>query len=350
MRTRNPICHFGSVLLISLWVSTVSAQSQNITVNPYETTNWQEDLRHHGNFHTHTTESDGKQAPVDVVDAYHAIGHTVLAITDHNKHTWPWTSFGRDPQQLHMIAIPGNELSHHHHTLSLFNDLVTDTKDHETALTQVLDKGGISVLAHPGRYWKIDEQGNVPADIRDHYVKLFEKYPNLIGMEVVNQTGRFPHDRALWDALLTELMPKRPVWGMANDDSHNQHHIGLNTTVMLVRQSTPEMIRKALETGNYYFQTVTTHPKDKQNRDRTPVIRSITVDKLNQSITLKADMAGDDIPDENFQWITAGGKTIHHGPVIAINTIKGIDKYIRAEIKGDGGTTYTQPFGVTLAQ
>ena len=45
------------------------------------------------NFHTHTTRSDGRLNPHTVVDRYHEHGYSILAITDHNEVTWPWTAF-----------------------------------------------------------------------------------------------------------------------------------------------------------------------------------------------------------------------------------------------------------------
>ncbi|MEX0653943.1 MAG: hypothetical protein WD534_18835 [Phycisphaeraceae bacterium] len=335
----------AAALLCLLAAGAVHADWQ-VTVNPYETIDWEQHERHHGNFHTHTTESDGSQSPADVIDGYHAIGHGILALTDHDKHTWPWTAFGRDPDELDMLAIRGNELSRHHHTLSLFSDLETSTSDHETAVQEVHDIGGVSVLAHPGRYWDLDEEGQVPDEVRDKYADLFLTYSSLVGMEVVNQGDRYPEDRALWDALLTHLMPDKPVWGMANDDSHGEAHIGLNTTVMLLPERDDEQVRAALENGRYYFTTVTSHPQDEQDRDQTPVIRNVIHDADAGTLTLVADAAGEPLPDERYQWISAGGKVVHEGPTLELNAVDGLDRYVRAEIRGDGGTAYTQPFGI----
>lgn len=316
-----------------------------LSVNPYQDVNWGTVHRHNGNFHTHTTESDGHQPPADVIDAYHQLGHEVLALTDHNKYTWPWTAFGRDADELGMVAVPGNELSRVQHTLSLFSELVTDTQDHEEALKEVEAAGGISVLAHPGRYWEL-EGGKVPDQVRDRYVRLFKEYPTLIGFEVVNQADRYPRDRALWDALLTELMPDRPVWGMANDDSHVQKHIGLNVTVLLLAKPDRESVREALETGHYYFKTVATHPDEERSIAETPEIRNLTYNSSGRVLTLNAVSGGRPVPEENITWISAGGTVVHRGPVIDLDEVEGLRGYVRAEILGKGGTTFTQPFGL----
>ncbi|NBC10271.1 MAG: hypothetical protein GVY24_00865 [Planctomycetes bacterium] len=326
------------------------AQTPRVSVDPYASVDWQNDTQHHGSFHNHTTESDGRMQPAEVIDAYHALGHDILALTDHNKVTWPWSAFDRDPDTLGMVAVRGNELSHHHHTLSLFSDLETDTHIHTTALLQVRETDGLSVLAHPGRYWELDEHGRVPDEVRDRYVALFTQYDNLIGMEVVNQGDRYPHDRALWDAVLTRLMPERTVWGMANDDSHGQAHIGLNTTVMMLDELDTEHVRGALEDGRFYFTTVTSHPKDQQSRAQTPTIRKITRDPDAHTISIHAQTNGEPLPDDRYRWFSAGGRVVHTGPTLDLQATEGLAKYVRAEIRGDGGTAYTQPFGLMPAQ
>lgn len=330
-----PVCLFAGCL----------KHASHLSVDPYRDVNWETAHRHHGNFHTHTTESDGKQHPADVIDAYHRLGHEVLAITDHNKATWPWTAFGRDPEELGMVAVPGNELSRTQHTLSLFSELESDTRDHEEALRQVQEVGGVSVLAHPGRYWGLEE-GRVPDEVRDRYVRFFETYPSLIGIEVVNQTDRFPEDRALWDALLTALMPGRPVWGMANDDSHNPGHIGLNLNVLLLTELNRESVRDALETGRFYFSSVATHPEDVQSLEQTPRIRELSYDPYERILRLEAVAGGHPVPEASISWISAGGVIVHRGSVIDLDEVEGSRAYLRAEILGEGGTTFTQPFGL----
>jgi len=336
----------AALLFVVAAAAAARAESPRVTVNPYANVDWQTVERHHGNFHTHTTESDGAETPGDVIDRYHAIGHDVLALTDHDRNTWPWSMFGRDPNELGMIAVSGNELSRHHHTLSLFSHLETRTHDHETAIRQVHNSGGISVLAHPGRYWRLDVDGDVPEDVTDRYARLFDTYATLIGMEVVNQGDRYPHDRALWDALLTELMPGRPVWGMANDDSHRMRHVGLNVTVLLLDEFDKQHVRAALTSGRYYFHTLTSTLRHKRNPAEVPVIRSIDHDPRERTITITAYSADEPVPDEAVRWFSAGGRLVHTGPTLDLEATDGLDKYVRAEIRGETGLAFTQPFGL----
>lgn len=335
-------------LLLGLIGCSMPEHPVTVVINPYQDVDWEHNGRHRGNFHTHTTEWGGKVEPAEVIDRYHDNEYDILALTDHNKATWPWSAFGRDPEALGMVAVPGNELSRHHHTLSLFSDFENETKDLETSLTQIDERGGLSVLAHPGRYWKLEE-GKVPDEVRDRYVAHYKKHDSLIGMEVVNQGDRYPRDRALWDAVLTELMPEQPIWGMANDDSHKILHIGLNQTIMLLPEHTEQAVRQALETGSYYFATVTPHPQNERDPAGIPVIHHTDHDKKTNVITIHADCGGEPLDDGAFSWMSAGGKVIAQGPTLALNEVEGLSKYVRAEIRGTGGTTFTQPFGLRTA-
>lgn len=195
------------LLLLSLGLTVLLpnatvAQNKVVVFNPYEDVDW--DVEHRkGNFHTHTTNSDGSQDPGTVIEGYHEHDYNVLAITDHNHVTWPWTEYGQNPDQLGMIPIPGNELSRHHHNLSLFTQYPSPVRDSLTArlhtsIPEVHSTDGLNVLAHPGRYWEPNDK-HVPDGALARYMGLFHEYGSLVGMEVHNQTDRYPWDRRLWD-------------------------------------------------------------------------------------------------------------------------------------------------------
>lgn len=151
-----------------------------VVLNPYEQVDWQVTDRQKANFHTHTTQSDGHFVPHKVVDLYHEHGYSVLAITDHDHLTWPWTNFAsmqasdlswrryqqgeidrpdgyenRDPDMLGMFAPPGNELSRNHHTVSLFSEFQAPLKDLHGVLEDLAEFStkGLAMLAHPAMHW-----------------------------------------------------------------------------------------------------------------------------------------------------------------------------------------------------
>ena len=80
-------------IFISITILFSACQSKWEINNPYETVDWENHQRFKANFHTHTTRSDGRMSPQDVVDSYHKLGYKILALTDHNEVTFPWKGF-----------------------------------------------------------------------------------------------------------------------------------------------------------------------------------------------------------------------------------------------------------------
>jgi hypothetical protein len=331
--------------------SSQQAQQQPalVIINPYADVDWENTGRYKANFHTHTTRSDGDLHPHQAIDHYHRLGYSVLAITDHNEVTWPWTGLAqlgpsdwtvqhaqesgqpipsyenRDPAELGMVAIQGNELSSHHHTGSFFSDH-NGTDIVEDSLAAIASTDGLAMFYHPGRYQKPVEW----------YVDLYQRHPQLIGLEVYNQGDRYPTDRATWDALLTQLMPDRPVWGYSNDDMHSLPRLGRNWSIMLLDDLSSEAVRAGLVGGlSYFIYSPTGH-----DAEAIPAIKSIHVDQRKATITIDATDA------QRIVWISSGG-VVREGSSLSIEQVDGLGPYVRAELHGrDGVIVGTQPFGV----
>ena len=60
-----------------------------------------------GNLHTHTTNSDGRRSPEDVLATYRAEGYDFIALTDHWKKTT-----GETHDWEGMLVLPGIELDY----------------------------------------------------------------------------------------------------------------------------------------------------------------------------------------------------------------------------------------------
>jgi hypothetical protein len=351
MRTVVTFLLLGAGIAALVPVPTVaqSLSDKVVVFNPYDGVDWNAEPRK-GNFHAHTTESDGAQDPATVIDGYHAEDYDVLALTDHNHVTWPWAAYGRDADELGMTPVPGNELSHHNHNLSLFTEYPSPVRDSSTdrlhtSIKEVRATGGLSVLAHPGRYWEPGGE-RVPDDALAKYLGLFHEYDSLVGMEVHNQTDRYPWDRRLWDALLERLMPERPVWGFANDDSHGVPHIGLNASWFPLSSLSRSSVRSAVEDGGFYFSTVTTHPEKWQDLERAPRITGVEYDRSANVLALSASVDGEPVAPEQVRWISNRGEVVSTGRRIDLDATEGLTTYLRAEIRSTGALTYTQPFGL----
>jgi hypothetical protein len=351
---KNMISDMKFILLI-LAVTVISFSSCNsgfVIDNPYQSVDWENDQQYKANFHTHTTRSDGRLNPDTVVDIYHALGYNILAITDHNEVTYPWTNFSeldaselsykrkesdpetmpahfnfhdRNPVVLKMIDIEGNEFSRHHHMGSFFNDLL-GTPDVTESLEEIAEHDGIVMLNHPGRY-------NYPVE---WYTDLYYKYNHLIGLEVYNQGDRYPQDRPKWDSLLTVTMPERNIWAYSNDDMHTLPHVGRNWNMLILPELTHESVREGMEQGLSYFIYA---PKGHDGPE-PPVIHSIKTDNRNGNIEINASGY------HSVEWIS-GGRIVHDGPSINLKEVESIGSYVRAMFYGDGETVAgTQPFGL----
>ena len=302
--------------------------------NPYAGVDWMRYQQHKGNFHTHTTMSDGSGRPQEVIDRYHALGYTILALTDHDTigtecKTCPWPAFDRYPEALGMVTIEGNEISRVHHIGSYFNDYGDADVDSEDAVIKEIGRrGGLAVLFHPGRYTKPVEW----------YLEMYRAYPQLIGFEIFNQGDRYPHDRKTWDAILTDIVTERPVWGFSNDDMHNPStELGCNWNIILLPELSPEWVRRAMENGMFFF----VYAPNGHGGPTPPLIESIAVDRQNGTIHI--DATG----HERIDWISKG-KIVHNGDRVNLFEVQGLGGYIRAEIHAANGGPIvgTQPFRI----
>ena len=342
-----------NLLILAVAVLSFSSCNSGFKIdNPYESVDWENHQQYKANFHTHTTRSDGRLNPDTVVDIYHALGYHILAITDHNEVTYPWTQFSemdastksferaesepetmpahfnyedRNPVVLKMIDIEGNEFSRHHHMGSFFNDLL-GTEDVKESLEAIAEQDGIVMLNHPGRY-------NYPID---WYVDLYQTHGHLIGLEVYNQGDRYPGDRPKWDSLLTVTMPDRPVWAYSNDDMHSLPHVGRNWNMLVLPELSHESVRNGMEKGLSYF----IYAPQGHDGAEPPVIYFVRTDNRSGTIEINAGRYN------SVEWISEG-RVVHDGPVLDLNELKNVGSYVRAMFYGEGETVVgTQPFGI----
>ena len=168
-----------------------------------------------GNLHTHTTESDGRLAPAEVVRQYAQRGYQFLAITDHNKRTIVWPSDAAG-----MLMIPGEELDFRCNGTFHVVAVGTRTALPFTAEQRVSLKpaeafaairaaGGEMILAHP--YWSNEQT--------EHVLSCGE----ALGVEVYNHGCEMDNGNGFsishWDDM---LRAKFRTYAFATDDSH--HH------------------------------------------------------------------------------------------------------------------------------
>jgi hypothetical protein len=302
--------------------------------SPYNDVDWKTHRQYKANFHAHTTLSDGKMTPQETVDLYFQSGYKILALTDHDTigptaPTWPWQSFDRDPDALGMIAIVGNEISKHHHIGSYFCDYGdSDADSEESILEGIGRRQGLAIFCHPGKYKKSAAW----------YAEKFLAYPHVIGIEIYNRGDRFLEDRKKWDAVLTDIMPERFVWGFSSDDMHDpKDGFGHNWNMVLLPELSTDQVREAMKHGRFFFVYA---PKG-LNGPPPPEIKLITINSPKGTIHIEA--AG----YEKIEWISEG-KVFYRGARVRLSRFPDIGGYVRAMIYtvDHGPVIGTQPFRI----
>jgi hypothetical protein len=336
-------------------------------INPYAGVDWKRSGYYDANLHTHTNLSDGRYDPHYAIDKYHELNYDILALTDHDsmhhevwpKALYPWTELNaiyhqikdqrssrfdrtygeladeewqnRDPEELGMVSIEGSEISRTHHTGSLFNDYAGGTRSEDTAFQEIAQRGGLAIFFHPGRY-------NRPTE---WYVSHFQRHDHVVGMEVYNQADRYPVDRQKWDSVSYQLMPDRPVWGFANDDTHTDADFGRNRNVFLLPELKKERIFDAMKQGHFYFFVPV-------EQGVPPPVRLTGVEVTGDLIAL--EVAGD---FDRIDWITYNpftgeSQTLAEGLEFSLEALVVPSPFVRAVVISPEGRTYTQPFGIQL--
>lgn len=331
-------------LLAAIWVALFASCSGKTEVvnDPYEKVNWDTTLHLKSSLHIHTANSTIEHGPeegttvtpAEQIARYEELGYDVLAITDHDYITYPWVE--RGGKESNLLAIKGNELSKNDNMCVYFSDWLdlpgqgpTKTVGFYESIEAVGQDGGVIYLAHPMRSGDICRP--------EFSAEVFRRYPQVYGMEVLN-VGQFERNNSigLWDAVLSEVMPERQVWGSSSDDAHSTGKAGFGWTTLLVPERTEEAVREALTTGTSLFST----PKMVENPvGNTPTISRITLNHEESTITIEATHC------DRIEW-TSMGQKVAEGATINYATTEGIRNYLRATLYGPGGATFTQPWAI----
>lgn len=375
----------AAAVLAGTIVTGVSAEEKSgvldFTIDsPYASVDWDTYGQYKADFHAHSNESDGSPEPYDTIEEHYKKGYDILALTDHNVCNTTWNrkddptgngrtylsderlseiTYGTDRDNRGMVAIMNSDeqsVSDHLNTFfTPFNNEQGATLESNIAKTQEL--GGICHINHPGRYTggsntsgtAGEEASNNPETIKK-YTDLFMKYDAVVGMEIINKLdGDSYSDRILWDNILKETMPEgRFVWGFSNDDTHSNDATGHSYNMMLMPSNNPENVRASMENGTFYASAKVAKREGYTITDisvindyQPPIITNIQVDNDEDTITIEGDYYNE------IEWI-ADGNVIATGNTIDLNDHEGeVNSYVRAQLKGDEGISFTQPFGIS---
>ncbi|NLA77159.1 MAG: hypothetical protein GX851_04935, partial [Clostridiales bacterium] len=270
------------------------------------------------------------------------------------------------------------------------------TSDYVTPISNVDALGGLSVINHPGEYTNARDEiytedaynmaDNTYKYKINKFAGLLMHYPTCIGIDI-NSKGdsRTRFDRKLWDILLQKIVPTgRNVFAIATSDAHKTDVVyTAGYTMMCMESNTVENLRACMENGAFFagskalgnyneikeiadilVQSSDTKKSEMGNKLTTlykqieadnaagnkggkydaplsvaaPIVNGVYVDDTDDTITLSAR------DDLLIRWI-ADGKLIATGNSIDLDDYSDeIGSYVRAEVFGEGGIIYTQPF------
>jgi hypothetical protein len=199
-------------------------------------------------FHIHTTYSDGKGSPAEMVVRGRELGLDALAITDHNFYqaSIEAIEFVRK-SGLGITCFPGEEVtSPTWHLLSIgANSQVGYTDDQagysgmQKTLEMIHQRSGKAFLAHP--YWIAGQRMNQPMD----------EYERLLGgggIEGIELLGDVPWEENLRSLVrYSELDSKAKLAILGNSDTHApEHTFGGYWTLVFARSNSQEDIMAAI--------------------------------------------------------------------------------------------------------
>ncbi|MDG5821293.1 hypothetical protein [Natronococcus sp. A-GB7] len=346
--------------------------------NPYEGVDWSSISVHRANLHGHSDRQHGERfesaiPPQEHIEEYkRQTDTTVLAITDRAfsdiqdppEPTYPWGDFESmdgpnsesyenvSPEEVGLIPVLGRENQNDsegngiHHVITLFTDYGSSLDaSNATSELEVFEElqewedgrfvdtwkeyDPIAWLAHPGRYHNANEW--------ESYLDHFNAGSHVIGLEIWNQgLSRYDrNDEKLWDVLLSNLMPDRPIYALGVDDGHcweEGNDFDMAHVQLLLSDCSAEAVHRSLQNG--WFHAARHDPVGAI----APTINFVDVDRDEQVITVNAD------DYETIEWIS-NGDVIHHGRSLPYGKME-IYNYARAVAKsGTGGETTTQAFG-----
>jgi hypothetical protein len=354
-----------------------------VFTTPYQDLNWDRVTHHDSEFHTHPGLGNEEYDPHQTIDRYHEEGYEILTLAAHSYDVpsdyidaiYPWTELSqiyekikhvenptennmtyeemsnepwqdRDPVELGMISVQGNELSSHHHTVSVFNLLAGDFDTEIESFEMIAELGGLAYFAHPGRY--VERWG-----LTAHwYVDLYLRYDVLIGQAIFNRRDRHPEDRAFYDKIQHLLGgAKRPIWLYGEDDMHRESELGWNRDVMLLENFEPGSLHPTIQDGaapdvmealrNGY--SYLWKPSEQYNR-RAFNITNVQVTGRQVALTIDNEELVNEIRWRTHNPEIDDTETVHRGFTISTADVPDYALFVRAEIEGTDGTIYTQPF------
>jgi hypothetical protein len=277
--------------------------------NPYESGGtW-----YKGGLHSHSTRSDGKLSPSEVVARYASLGFDFIAITDHHTVTKiKGNGLLVLGQESGKGSTESGEEYHPHMNGIAISTAPSESLSQQQRIDSITAQGGIVVLNHPTVFFYAYDLN----DLRD--------LKNYTGMEIYSgySDGVLKGNPvSLWDDILST---GKRVWGVAADDAHELDDYGKGwIEVRLTGALNTANVINAIKKGSFYS-------------SQGPTISDLSFNGTTFSVsTPNADSVN--FYGRNGKLL----KSVSEGN--ASYTVDGSEGYVRAEVSKDGLKARSQP-------
>lgn len=325
---------------------------------PYVGIDWDTYGRHKGQFHIHPHYGD-IGTPQAVYDLYVELGYDIICIQPKDEldrgMPWPLEEMGdlheqwesRYPAEDGVVAISGAEYTDTKHISGFFTELMQDDlidvlgsgsmddPEHQyETVEQILTSdptpetvSPVAFIGHPGRYKDEVPEEEWKEKWLSNYQKMIGDFDKLLGLEAITYSFGYD-DREIWDNLLTDAAPNRPVMGTSVDDIGKYEDADRGwVTFYLSReefspvdqQATQESVYRAWISGRTSFSTT------KEPGTGAPIIEAIDRDEDAGTLSIRA--RGYDV----IEWVSHGD-VIETGETIDYRDTTDIGSYLRAQI------------------
>jgi len=276
--------------------------------------------------HCHTTASDGRFRPQELLRMYKEAGYAFVCITDHNRVTrepaldddtfraLPGSEDTVSPSPVPPFSLLGPHLGR------LFVDVPTRRGTAQQRIEATAAAGGLSSLCHPswtGNLWTGRWREATATGLRGvHLVEIWNPHSD-------------PHrDVRLWTSLSRRRGPQAPLWGIAVDDCHHARQFNRGWIMARVPAVTADALRDALRRGAFYATTGATAEFGAEGQTvwaRGAAPAGATVRFLDARGVLRAEVES---PEGRY-------------------AVRGDEEFVRIEIVGPAGArAWSQPFWI----
>ncbi len=296
--------------------------------NPYAGVSAQPGHWLDANFHAHSRVwrglTNGNQSAADVEARYRTMSYNVVGISDYHvppreqpRGVFPVYEHGWNVVKAHRLVLGESRVSFLDYPLGLGRN------QRQHVLDALRSDASLIAIVHPAL------RGGHDA----------ESLSQLVGYDLLEVFNHFlpPADRE-WDAALSA---GRPVWLLANDDSHdvdNPDETGVNRTRIFAADSSQAAVLSALRAGHAYgVHRVTS---------RTPLtLRSVTM--RGDTFTVQVAGAAREIRIVGQNGVLRASRRVVPGSdsTATLSLVASArDAYLRAAVTGDDGALlYTNP-------